>query len=106
MQIRLLAIWGSLIGRWKRVKIRLDGNGIRESPAALAPRGGGGPGAGPPSPVALLHSLGSPVPWWRPPHTLPAAGGGLPHPFSHLPKHWSVSPRRDLVNKSIGLKFL
>lgn len=92
MQIRLLAIWGSLIGRWKRVKIRLDGNGIRESPAALAPRGGGGPGAGPPSPVALLRSLGSPVLWWRPPHTLPAAGGGPPAPLFPPPQALECQP--------------
>lgn len=48
MQIRLLAIWASLIGRWKRVKIRLYGKRLGKNLAAQW-----GSGEDPPSSVLV-----------------------------------------------------
>lgn len=97
-----MAIWGSLIGRWKRVKIRLYGKRIGEKNPLLDGDAGGS--REPP----LLTLAGVPPGTARGPPAVPRPGtaAGLWHLCLFLPPLWSGSPQRDLVNKSIGLKFL
>lgn len=111
MQIRLLAIWGSLIGRWKRVKDkarRCGERGGEQKPTACWGCGGegGSPGRSSPRPVPVGRGGGG----GRPEAALVPGGhrcGVLaPLPPSPPPRSRVAAPKGLLVNKSLGLKFL